>query len=168
MNKQKFLTIYAVLDNATQDKLNTLQQYLLKNKLIGTQTKDIPYHITLGSFPITMQNELVEKINKHCLNLSTFSINLFDINHFKNKVLFIEPQLNEDLVNLHNSFKGNFADNYNWQPHITIYCGTRLKTIKAKKVIKKDFIPFKAQITSIQLSEFFPTKIIYTTQLQKK
>ncbi len=158
--RNKFLAVYATLDNITQTKLNNFQQLLAHNNLFGTQTSDIPYHITLGSFPIHMKSELENLIKKESTLLSSFDINLVKINHFKNKVIFIEPQINDQLLNLQKIFNGNYTDNYDWTPHITLFCGKWLKCKKAKKLIENNFSPFTATITSIQLAEFFPTKII--------
>lgn len=72
---------------------------------------------------------------------STFDINLLKINHFKNKVLYIEPEINDNLINLQRTFDGNYADNYDWTPHVTLFCGN-------------------------QMSEFYPTKIIIDQPLQ--
>ncbi len=163
--RYKFLAVYATLDNITQTKLNNFQQLLAQNNLFGTQTSDIPYHITLGSFPIHMKSELENLIKKESTLLSSFDINLVKINHFKNKVIFIEPQINEQLLSLQKIFNGNYADNYDWTPHITLFCGKWLKCKKAKKLIENNFSPFTATITSIQLAEFFPTKIILNQPL---
>ena len=68
--RNKFLAVYATLDNITQTKLNNFQQLLAQNNLFGTQTSDIPYHITLGSFPIHMKSELENLIKKESTLLS--------------------------------------------------------------------------------------------------
>ena len=163
--KNKFLAVYATLDNITQTKLSNFQQLLAENNLFGMQTSDIPYHITLGSFPIHMKSELENLIKKESTLLSSFDINLVKINHFKNKVIFIEPQINDQLLNLQKIFNGNYADNYDWTPHITLFCDKWLKCKKVKKLIENNFFPFTATITSIQLAEFFPTKIILNQPL---
>ena len=41
------LYILAELDEDTKLKLKTYEKIILENGLIGKQTKDIPYHITL-------------------------------------------------------------------------------------------------------------------------
>jgi len=112
-----------------------------------------------------MKSELENLIKKESTLLSSFDINLVKINHFKNKVIFIEPQINEQLLSLQKIFNGNYADNYDWTPHITLFCGKWLKCKKAKKLIENNFSPFTATITSIQLAEFFPTKIILNQPL---
>ncbi len=46
----KFLAVIAVFDDKTQSYLNNLHNLILQNNIIGTETLDIPFHITLGSF----------------------------------------------------------------------------------------------------------------------
>lgn len=48
--KKRFLTVYAVLDDITQNNLNELQRVLTDNNLLGTQIKEIPHHNSLAVF----------------------------------------------------------------------------------------------------------------------
>ena len=82
--QKKFLTVFAVFDNETQKKLNSLQEKILSTGLVGTQTMDIPFHISLGSFPVEMEEELKQRIKEVCLNYFSFEILLEQINSFSN------------------------------------------------------------------------------------
>ena len=62
--KEKFLAVYVIFDDETQNKLNQLQNLLINNNLISTHTTDIPFHITLGSFPLDKQTELEKRIKE--------------------------------------------------------------------------------------------------------
>ena len=65
MDKKLFLL--AEMDNDTQNKLQEINKIILDNGLIGDQTKDIPYHISLCSFVVEQENELkklMDDINK--------------------------------------------------------------------------------------------------------
>ncbi|MDE6551061.1 MAG: 2'-5' RNA ligase family protein [Clostridia bacterium] len=95
-----------------------------------------------------------------------FEIELLKIKDFNHKVMFIKPQINDELLNLHKTFNGNYADNYKWVPHITVFCGNRLQVIRAKKYIKTEFTPFTATIAAIEMGEFFPAKTIINCPLQ--
>ena len=63
--KEKFLMVLAVLDEETQEKLKKLQ-----NKIIfeceskGSQTINIPFHISLGSFPLADKDILQSNIKQ--------------------------------------------------------------------------------------------------------
>ena len=48
MKSDKFLTVFAVFDDETQRKLKDIQNNILSLGEKGTQTMDIPFHITLG------------------------------------------------------------------------------------------------------------------------
>lgn len=50
MKKDKFLTVYAVFDKETQQKLKIMQDEVIKLGNEGTQTMGILFHISLGSF----------------------------------------------------------------------------------------------------------------------
>ena len=97
MKKEKFLTVYAVLDNCSQQKLAHLQSELFKLGDFGTQTMDIPFHISLGSFPVEDEQELTKRIEEVSLDYHKFNIKLNRINHFNDAVLFVEPEITLDL-----------------------------------------------------------------------
>jgi hypothetical protein len=54
----KRLYVLAGYDQETEARLSALRQHLLDAGLIGTQTPDLPQHITLGSFDVSMEEEL--------------------------------------------------------------------------------------------------------------
>ena len=164
---EKFLTVFAVFDNETQKKLKKLQDEILALGYVGTQTMDIPFHISLGSFPVMDEEELKLRIKKICSNKKAFEIDLVEVNHFNDKVLFIEPKLNKNLKDLHNLFDCNFPNGFPWHAHATMFCGNEQEVIKANELLKKLFKPLKAKIVSIQMGEFFPTRMLIEEQLQK-
>ncbi|MBQ3494235.1 MAG: 2'-5' RNA ligase [Clostridia bacterium] len=166
MKKEKFLTVFAVLDNKTQQYLKSLQNQILKLGHKGTQTMDIPFHISLGSFPVSDQNFLVDKVKKITTQIPKFEIKLNSVNHFSNKVLFIEPETNPDLLKLHNNFDNNYADGFPWHAHITIFCGPEENVCIAKEKLLETFKPCVGEITSVQIGEFFPTKLIKNCDLK--
>ena len=160
MKQEKFLTVFAVFDNDTQIKLKKLQDSVLKLGFEGSQTMDIPFHISLGSFPVECAENLIAKIKTVCSQEISFEIRLDKINHFNNSVLFIEPTVNTQLQNLHCVFDNNFADGFPWHAHTTIFCGATEQVSAAKEVLTNIFRPFNAKIIGIQLGEFFPTKTL--------
>lgn len=165
MNSDKFLTVFAVFDDETQRKLKKIQDDLLSLGEKGTQTMDIPFHISLGSFPLEDKELLKARIKKVCSENSEFYITLNKINHFDNKVLFIEPKKSKELKKLHNIFDMNYADGLPYHAHTTLFCANKEQVIKAKKYLSKIFKPITAKITGIQMGEFFPTKMIVEEKL---
>ena len=168
MKQDKFLTVFAVLDSITQQKLKTLQDEVISLGYSGTQTMDIPFHISLGSFKVEYEQELIAKIKNTCSQMHEFEIKLNKVNHFGNKVLFIEPENNTKLVELHRLFDGNFADGFPWYAHTTIFCGTEEQVIKAKERLNNIFEPITANIVGIQMGEFFPTRMIIAEELCRR
>lgn len=165
MKKEKFLTVYAVLDNQSQEKLTHLQNELFKLGDLGTQTMDIPFHISLGSFPVEDEQELIKRIEAVSLDYNKFNIKLKGINHFNDAVLFVEPEITIELKELHDLFDNNYANGFPWVPHITMFCGNQASVIKARNVLESYFVPFEAKITSLEMGEFFPTRFIINRNL---
>lgn len=160
MKQEKFLTIYAVLDSKTQEKLNAIQQKILSKYPNGTQTMGIPFHISLGSFPLEAKSMLIQEIGKRIGEMKSFPIRLNGLDHFNHSVLFLKPEKTKELEDLHKIFEGNYSDGYPWVPHVTLYCGTQeeIKELLAEYRIAL----IEAEIVGLQLGEFFPTKIILT------
>ena len=112
MKSDKFLTVFAVFDDETQRKLKDIQNNILSLGEKGTQTMDIPFHITLGSFPIEDERQLKSRIKETCIQNRQFDISLNKINHFDNKVLFIEPKKSKELKKLHDLFNMNYEGGF--------------------------------------------------------
>ena len=53
----KALYIMAGYDDKTEKYLANIQNKLYENGYIGTHTKNLPQHITLGSFPTDKEEE---------------------------------------------------------------------------------------------------------------
>lgn len=166
MEQNKFLTVFAVFDEATQQKLTAFQDSVLSLGQPGTQTMDIPFHVSLGSFKVEAEQELKARVRAACARHSAFAIRLNNVSHFNNRVLFVEPEENARLRRLHGLFDGNFADGFPWHAHATIFCGGEADVIKAKDRLNDIFQPFVAKITEIHLAEFFPTRMIAAERLR--
>lgn len=164
MEMRKFLTIYAVLDQRTQNILGALQKRILKQYPCGTQTMGIPFHITLGSFPLDKKEELLQLMENIKELYKKSPICLLRLNHFNHKVIFIEPSITKELQELHQVFDGDYANGYDWHPHVTLYCGAEEE---GKEIINQfSFSKLDSYITGLELGEFFPTKIIYSCDLK--
>lgn len=167
MKQDKFLTVFAVFDDETQRILKTFQDKVLSLGCPGTQTMGIPFHVSLGSFKVEDERELIARIKEACSQNHEFEINLIEVNHFNNRVLFIEPEENAELRRLHDLFDSNYADGFPWHAHATIFCGSEQQVIQAKACLNDIFKPIKAKITGIQMGEFFPTRMIIEEKLCK-
>lgn len=165
MKQKKFLTVYAVLDEKTQNLLTSWQKQIV-GKYVGTQTMDIPFHISIGSFPIESRDVLTQNIEKVCGEIVPFEVFFDGVNTFGNDVLFLQPQDNPQIDALRSVFDGNFADGFEFHPHTTIFCGAESDVIKAKSILESNFCKFSGFVTEIHLGEFFPTKILLQRKLK--
>lgn len=167
MKSDKFLTVFAVFDDETQRKLKDIQNNILSLGEKGTQTMDIPFHITLGSFPVEDERSLKSRIKEMYIQNRQFDISLNKINHFDNKVLFIEPKKSKELKKLHDLFNMNYEGGFPYHAHTTIFCSDKSQVEKAKKRLREIFKPIKAKVTEIWLGEFFPTRMLAREELNK-
>lgn len=162
MASEKFLTVYAVFDDDTQHILYQLQRLILKNNSSkGIQTMDIPFHISLGSFPTSEELMLKNRLCDICASTKSFNIQLNGINHFDNRVVFAEPETNTELIKLHEQFDNNYANGFPWHAHATLFMDNCEDNVnKALMIAAENFTPIQAKIVGLQLGEFFPTRII--------
>ena len=129
---------------------------------------DIPFHISLGSFPTNEESKLQNKILEVCNANQGFEILLDKIGFFGDKVVFAEPVVSEELLKLHKLFDNNFADGFSWHAHSTLFIDDNEDNVKlAKKVAIENFKPINARIVGIQLGEFFPTRMIVEQDFEK-
>lgn len=162
MKKEKFITVMAVLDDRTQQLLQQLQNDLEQRYGTDTKTKDIPYHITLGSYPVEQTDEIVSRITAVAERSRSFSVKLNGLGHFGNTVRYIDPEINEPLKALHMYFDSDYANGYSdWVPHITVYRHNEPAEIELSEQISEKLEQLKnATIIGIELGEFFPAKKI--------
>ena len=160
MNDNKFLTVMAVFDDETQQKLANIQKSIIKNVGEGTQTMGIPFHLTLGSYSTDSKCEVVAQIEKVASGAKPFEIFLIGYNTFSDKVLFLEPTIPQELIDLRKCFESDYANGFEWVPHATLFCGECDDVIKAKSCLPEIVEPIRAKIVGIELGEFFPPKKI--------
>ena len=156
MNDRKFLTVMAVFDSETQSKLSKIQDYLINNLSSGTQTMGIPFHLTLGSYPIDEIEGVIKRIKDVAHKTNSFDIKLVGYSHFGNRVFFLKPEITDDLVSLRRSFECDYANGFEWIPHATLFCGEEDEIVKAMEIAPHLDFPVSARIVGIELGEFFP------------
>lgn len=169
MKKDKFITVMAILDDDTQEKLQILQGDLERIYGVDTKTKDIPFHITLGSYAVEDTDEIVARIVKVASKTKCFSIKIKGFNHFGNVVRYMEPEINDELIALHLHFDSDYANGFtDWTPHITVYRHSEPLEIEISKHLSNKIESLRnAQIVGLELGEFFPTKKIIQVLFDK-
>ena len=164
--QDKALYLIAKFDNETQNKLNGYYNILLQKGFIGNQTKNIPYHFTLGSRSIYCEKQLLNELDKVCSETVCIDICLGYIGLFGLKVLFIAPNMNFELQKLQNSFFNHCGNgSHPWAAHATLLMDEPEIILKALPIVADNFESFNAQIESVALYEFFPAKLVKECKL---
>ena len=162
MQKEKFITVMAILDDHTQAVFQGIQEELESKYGIDTKTRDIPYHITLGSYAVEDTQTIVDRIIEVAKRQKAFPIQFAGVTHFGNVVRFAEPVISAELLALHSHFDNDYANGYpDWMPHATLYMHSEPTEIDmAEEMIAKVTGLSEAKIVGIELGEFWPTKKI--------
>lgn len=163
--KDKILCVMAQYDKETELKLKEIQKILLDNGFLGKQTLDLPNHITIGSFDISQEELLKEKVKTISKQFHSFDIKLNSIGLFGLDVLFIAPSVNHELLNLQQYFNNNYADGFGWTAHTTMLIDDNETIQKALPYVANNFKGFTGKIESISLYEFWPTRFILKEKL---
>ena len=159
----KALYILAGFDDATEAKLSAMQNKLYGLGFTGRNTKNIPMHITMGSFPTEMEDELVAKLKEIGDKAPAVKTEFNHIGIFSGgNVLFACPDSSIELLKL----KENFGSAHGWTAHATLLIGEQEEVLKALPAVLEDFKPFDATVTTLHLYEFFPTRYICSVELK--
>jgi len=162
----KKIYLIAELDDNLQLEIKNIEKIIIENGFIGKQTKDIPYHITLCSFSIEMENylkDLLEKISKifKKINIKFSSLGLFGLN-----VLFINPDMNMKLIEIYDHVKENsFEKEYDLAAHATLIIDEPENIIKILPKIVDIYKGLNGKIKYISLYEVFPVRFIKRIEL---
>ena len=158
----KRIYLLAQFDNDTNKKIIGIYDILIQAGMIGEQTKDIPYHITLGSIDLEHENEVLEHTQAVCQKTKAFNIALSYIGLFGLNVLFLAPAINTELLRLYSDLvPGGVVDgSHPWAAHATLLMDTPDHIQAAIPIVSHAFSPFIAENESIGVYEFFPKKFI--------
>lgn len=156
-----FLCLLARFDRDTQERLAGYYGILRQNGFTGRQTKNIPYHFTLGNKDVGCERQLLDDLGTVCADTACFDIHLSHIGVFGLDVLFIAPDMNHELLALRQKF---FPDGghgaYDWTAHATLLMDEPENILKAFPIAAANFKPFIARIVSIGLYAFYPIRFI--------
>lgn len=160
MKRNKFITVMARLDDESQQILADMQAKLTSGGLVGTHTTDVPFHVSLGSFPTRDAESLLALSERLSADFKRFSFELVCFSDFGNRVLFLQPSDCPEIKTLHGFFDGNFADGLPFHPHVTLFCGDEQAVIKAKSILGKLPRPLRVEVDGLLVGEFFPTRLL--------
>ena len=126
----------------------------------------MPFHITLGSYPTCDEKIVVDKIKAVADEAGAFPIKFKGFNRFGDAVLFLEPEIPDELKTLRREFECDYANGFEWVPHATLFCGDAVAMKKAKSCISDFDGKMDSNIVAIELGEFFPPRKIVREQLK--
>lgn len=160
--EEKRIYLIAQFDRVTCQKLTEIYNELAKSGLIGEQTKDIPYHITLGDVGISSCAQVMERVQKVCFKTKRFEINLSHIATFGLHVLFIAPAVNTELLKLYSNLvpEASVSGYHTWVPHTTMLMDNPVNIQTAIPIVAQAFTPFRATIESVGVLAFPPAKLM--------
>ena len=159
----KALYILAGYDDKTEKYLSNIQNKLYEHGFIGTHTKNIPQHITLGSFSVDKESMLIDLLQELSKQTNAFEVTFNHIGIFGgSKVLFIAPDTNDKLLKL----KEQFGDSYGWTPHTTMLIDNPDIILEALPYVLNGFSSFSGKVTTLHLYEFFPTRHILSVHFK--
>jgi 2'-5' RNA ligase len=159
---EKHLYVLAQFDLGTDRRLNELYGKLTAQGFIGTQTKGIPYHITLGIFEIEDESEVINRVQAVARATNAFTLRMAYIGLFGLNVVFVAPAVKHDLLDLLQAVVpgGESADEFPWVAHTTLLMDEPEVIQCAIPVVTQHFKPFRARIENIGVYEFFPERKI--------
>ena len=160
-NKQ--LYILAGYDEASEAILAGYQNLLYDKGFVGTHTKNIPMHITLGSFPTDREEALKDLLRKLSAEVDSFEVTFNHLGIFGGaRVLFAAPDTSDELIAL----KEKCSDSFHWTPHTTLLIDEPDVIFRAAPHVIHEFKPFVGKVNSLHLYEFFPTRHILSVNLR--
>ena len=161
--ENKALYILAGYDDPTERRLAGIQDNLYSQGFIGTHTKNIPQHITLGSFPLDRESRLIDLLRETAETTAPFTVVFSHIGIFAGgKVLFIAPDISRALLEL----KERLGPSRGWTPHTTMLIDEPEIILKALPEVAKSFSAFEGTVSSLHLYEFFPARHILSVKLK--
>ncbi len=164
---EKLLYVLAGYDDDTEEKLTGMQKKLYELGFTGVQTKDIPMHFTLGSFDVSREEELKERLIRLSKSVREFAVDLNKIGLFQNPsehVLFVKPEESREILELREHFKDN-VDVFPWVAHTTLLIDKPEVIREAQNHVVEEFRPFTGKVTTLHLYAFFPARHIMSVRL---
>ena len=149
-------------DSQSEQQLVSFQNSLYQAGFDGTQTKNIPMHITMGTFPVEEEDKACALLRSIAADTQPFEISVSHVGVFAgSKVLFAAPDGRRELLAL----RERFGESHGWVPHTTMLIDRPETVHRALPVLMNAFFPLRGEITSLHLYEFFPARHILTVGL---
>ncbi|MDF2592354.1 MAG: 2-5 ligase [Clostridia bacterium] len=164
---EKFLCLIATFDKETSKRMKEIEHIIYEAGIVGKQTPDIPHHITLAYFDTSREDEIKQLLQDVCAKTKSFDLAFNHIGLFGLRVMFLAPDVNYQLLELHKSFdKDCIKNSSGWTAHATILIDEAENIQKAIPLVAQNFQELNARVEGVSLYEFFPTRFIAEYSLQ--
>lgn len=164
--EEKFLCLIATFDEETSKRMKEIEHIINEAGIVGNQTLDIPHHITMAYFDTSREDEIKQLLQDVCSKTKSFDLAFNHIGLFGMKVMFLAPDVNYQLLELHKSFdKDCIMNSTGWTAHATILIDEPEIIQKALPLVAQNFEELNARVESVSLYEFFPTRFIAECKL---
>ena len=158
---EQFLTLMADFDNETQARLAGWYRALREAGFTGVQTPDVPYHISLATFPTDREKKAAEIMRKAAAEFAPVPVHISHIGMFAGgKVLFAGPEKDAGLAALREACKPETPETWPWTPHVSLLIDEPETVQEAIPVLVREFTPFVGTVTRLHLCAFWPTREI--------
>ena len=166
---ESFICLMADLDEGVQKNMSSWYEELQKEGFTGTQTPDLPYHISLATYPLEMEEEVAENIRKVAAEFSQVEVHLSHMGMFAGgSVLFAAPERNPELDKLQQACQMGVPQQYPFTPHTTILLDKPEVVQSAIPTFVKCFRPMVGKVVRLHLCAFWPTREILALNLKEE
>lgn len=163
---EQIIVLMADWDDETQKALGAIYEDLKKEGFKGRQTKHLPYHISMSTFPVDKEAEALEAMKKAASLCGPVQVSISHIGIFAGgEILFAAPDRNAELEKLHSFCDIGLPQEFAWTPHTTIIIDEPEVVQSALPTVVKGFRPLSGKITRLHLCAFWPTREIATIEL---
>ena len=164
---EEFLALMADLDEDSQKLMSGWYQSLTDAGFCGIQSKNLPFHVTLGIFPPEKEDDILAVTQKAASEIPAFPVRISHIGMFPGgKVLFAGPERDANLNALHEACETGIPQQYPWTPHVTLLMDEPETIQAAIPLVVNSFEPFVGKITALHLCAFCPRREIATIALK--
>lgn len=164
---EQFLTLMADLDEESQVLMGQWYGKLQEAGFVGVQTPGLPFHISMGTFALDKEAEVVEEMKRLAEEYAPLPVNISHIGLFSGgRVLFGGPDMSwPALLALRESITVETRESFPWTPHATIIIDEPEVICRALPELVKVFKPFVGHVIRLHLCAFWPTREIAAVEL---
>lgn len=163
---ERFLTLMADWDSASQAEFARMQQALTAAGFTGTQTPGLPYHISLATFDPADEQRAIALTRRLAGAFSSVPVRANHLGVFPGgRVLFAAPDMTPELYALQAACGVQSVGGYPWTPHTTLLIDEKETIGQAIPILAETFRPVQGQITHLHLCAFWPARDILRVPL---